>query len=265
MKHRYFLLALLPLSFAIGCGKPLKNVDDYFPEVQIVEVEPQSDGSITVTARLIDSGAGDIEFVGMCLSENGEPTSEDDQQLTQLNGDLFSVNFERYTTDDGAYLSLNNDDTYYVKAFATNSFGWSYSEVEEIEPWVVPSVSVPCNLAVNTFNAGFGLVSGVPTGPTTPNDTYDYQVNTNTTDLTFFFGSPLSTGTYTTVGFSSFFSENEVRIRVFSAGQFYYVNEGATVYVNELPNGDFDVVVCTGTVQYNMSSQNFLGRFNMNG
>lgn len=265
MKNKYLLLSLVALSFVFGCGKPLKDVDDYFPELQIVEVTPKSDGSVTVTAKLISSGAGDIEFVGMCLSENGEPTSDDDQKLSQLNGDEFSVNYSRYTRNDGAFLSLENTETYYVKAFATNAFGYSWSEVFEIEPWEIPSVAVPCSLQANYFNPGTGLQYGVASGPTTPSSTYNYTVNSSSASLNFFFGSPLETGTYTTAESSSFLSEDEVFIRVFIGGQSYPLETGSTVYVNQLSPGVFDVVICSGTVMFGANGLPFLGRFTMNG
>jgi hypothetical protein len=257
----YFGLALSTLL--VGCGKPLDDVNDYFPEVRILSYTPEVDGSITITAELVNEGAADVEYVGMCFSENGTPNSEDDQKLSTLSGNRFTVNYSLYTSDSGSAVDLNSNETYYVRAFATNDYGYAWSSVFVVLPWTVPAVDAPCSPTLNTISYGSGTLSVFPFGPSTVNDTYDYTMNTASADFKFAFGGPLETGVFTTASSASFLSSHQVYIQI-TIFETYYVLPGSLVYVNEISNNYFEVTVCSAPTSIG-ETYNFTTRFRANG
>ena len=263
MKKYIFILTSVVVVFMFGCGKPLDDVNDYFPEVRILSYTAEVDGSITLTAEVVSEGASEVEYVGMCLSENGIPGTMDDQQLSNLSNGRFTVNYSRYTNDNGGSVDLDNDATYKVRAFATNDHGYAWSEVVEIGPWTVPSVDAPCEPTNNSINYGSGTVTGFISGPSTVNSTYDYTMNTSQADVRFSFGGPLETGVFTTASQTSFLTSNQVYIQITSFN-IYSVLPGSPVYVNEISPNLFEVTVCSAPTNIGTGA-NFTARFTDNG
>jgi len=258
----YLFFTALALSFC-GCGKPLDNVDDYFPEVKIVSYTPEVDGSVTIVAEISDQGASDLEYVGMCLSESRTPTSLDDQKLAQLSNGRFSVNYSYFTNDDGSSIDLNSDDTYKVRAFATNGHGYAWSAVFEFGPWTVPSVEAPCAPTINTINYGSGTFSAFTSGPSTVSSTYDYTMNSSQADVKFAFGGPLETGVFTTASTSGFLNAHQVYVQL-TIFNIYFVLPGSLVYVNEISENQFEVTICDASTSLG-SGSDFTARFIANG
>lgn len=264
MKKLLFLGGMVLTLLLLGCGKPLDDVNDYFPEVRVLSYTPEVDGSITLTAEVVDEGAGDIEYVGFCLSDSRTPESVDNQRLSSLSGNRFTVNFAMYSTLEGTAYEIDNDGTYYVRAFATNAYGYSWSQVFTINPWTIPSVDAPCEPTLNTIVIGSGSSSSAfPSGPSTVNSTYDYTINTASADYKFSFGGPLETGVYTTASSSSFLSSNQVYIRL-TIFNVYSVLPGSLVYVNEISDNYFEVTVCSAPTSLG-SGSNLTARFRANG
>jgi hypothetical protein len=261
-KYTYLFLLALAISFC-RCGKPLDDVNDYFPEVKVVSYTPEVDGSVTITAEVTDNGASDLEYVGMCFSESATPNAEDDQKLAELSNGRFSVNYSYYTDENGSTIDLNSDETYKVRAFATNDFGYSWSKVFVIGPWTVPSVEAPCEPANNTINYGSGTFAAFTSGPSTVNSTYDYTMNSSQADVKFSFGGPLETGVFTTASSSSFLTSHQVYIQL-TMFNIYSVLAGSQVYVNEISDNQFEVTICNAPTNIG-SGSNFTARFIDNG
>jgi hypothetical protein len=264
MKKLLFFVGVLFTFILMSCGKPLDDVNDYFPELRVISVTPEADGSLTITAEIVKPGAGDVEYVGMCFSENGTPGADEDQQLSVVSNNKFSVNYSYYTDQSGSSWDLDNEARYYVRAFATNAYGYAWSEVFEINPWTVPSVEAPCTPTLNSFSYGSGTTTSFANGPSTVNSTYDYTMNGASADVKFMFGGPLETGVFTTAGSSSFLGSHEVSIQV-TAFNVYTVASGALVYVNEISTNYFEVTVCSAPIAIGASQSAFTARFRANG
>lgn len=94
------------------------------PVLSNITQKDSSDFSVTIEVEVTDSGTSAVTKAGFCWStENKEPTVDDTtKDLTEL------------LTDENKKLSvtlteLNPGTTYYIRAYATNSFGTTYSEV----------------------------------------------------------------------------------------------------------------------------------------
>jgi hypothetical protein len=244
-----------------SCRKPLKDTNEYYPKVSSVTHTVNLDQSITFTAHIEDPGAADIEYVGMHFSLTGEPTENDQQVLATLNGDVFSATIYGITEPDGSYFDLDHESSFYVKAFATNQFGWSWSQTYKMLPWEIPTVEAPCTPSNNTFNFGNGVMSAFVSGPSTATGGYVYTLNGSFGDSEFRFNQPIHTGIYTTSLEGTFLQSNEVQIS-FTYGNYHLVSAGASVYVNETSPDVFDVTVCSAPWS---GTGTYTARFTANG
>jgi hypothetical protein len=248
MKNYIVIAAIVTLSFW-SCRKPLKDVEDYYPKVSIESYDFGLNGAVTFTGRLDSEGASGVDYVGMCLAKGHVPSGEEYQQLAELKEDgTFSVK----------YYNLNNDSVYYIRAFATNSYGYSWSDVLTLGQWTIEPTVAPCNPVLNTMSDGtFNYNVYAIYGPENFAGTeQQYTLNTNFADAQFTFSEPLSTGVYTTD--YSFDFDDQFKVRVlFINGSTYAMDSDWPVYVNELQPGIFEITICDAPFQVTSSAEGY--------
>lgn len=255
---KYTFLFILVLSMAfIGCVKQLDDPQDYFPKVKIISVIPQLDGSLNITAKIIHPGASDVESVGMFISDEAELTKYEGQKMGSLSGDKFTINYASYENEYGSEYELNMNRTYYVRAFAANDYGYSYSPIFEISPWILPQTESPCTPELNTasFNSTI-FQDATITGPFYSFGQPTYTLNSFLTEVDFTFGDTLQAGTYSTVYTWEGIEAGEVMIEFGSI----HVLAGQLVYVEEISPHQFEVTLCEAATTF--SSFILTTRFN---
>ncbi|MCW3103146.1 MAG: hypothetical protein JWO09_1586 [Bacteroidetes bacterium] len=237
MKKKFPLLALtVILLMASACKKAKKNYDDYLPKVKIESAVVQTDGSVLVTGRIESEGSARLERIGLCCS-TGDPKMTDRQIVCDLAGDYFS----------GIFMYLSIDSSYNFRGWATNKYGYSYSDLLTLTDVTPPPVTAPCTLTMNTYNTGATFGSGTYSGTThrfNYSTTYDYyylQANSSTQTVELILSDPVTQGTYSITNASTP-GYREMNVS-FSSGSYTQLGSG-TVYVNSLGGGQYDLTIC---------------------
>ena len=247
-----FTFILSVVLIGNSCKKAKKDYNEYLPVIKLVSAVVQSDGSVLVTGQMDSEGESKIDYIGFCCSTNNTPTMPE-RQVLATSGSTFTANIK----------NLNVDSAYYFRAFATNSFGYSYSNIIYLNSVVPPAVTVPCTLTANTVNLGDG--TGTTTATSSNLISYDnfsgyysftaYMASSN--PISFTFGSHITNGTFTTG--SNEPASNEVYV-TFTNFNMYAVGPGASVYVNTISPGVYDVTICDGSWSTGFSTNHLSAR-----
>lgn len=93
------------------------------PKLEAISCNEVTSTSVSVTSSIIDSGSSSVSEIGFCYSvDNQEPNKETDKFIdlsNQKDNESFGTVIE----------GLEVDTTYYIRAYAVNEAGISYSEV----------------------------------------------------------------------------------------------------------------------------------------
>jgi hypothetical protein len=86
--------------------------------------------AMTLQCQVTDNGNSDITACGFCWSTNMDPTTDNDKVTCDLSVNTFGTNVS----------GLQDGTKYYVRAYATNALGTSYSETLEV---TTATVTIP--------------------------------------------------------------------------------------------------------------------------
>ncbi|MES2799861.1 MAG: hypothetical protein V4638_07580 [Bacteroidota bacterium] len=251
MKSVIIVALLLFVSF--GCKKVLKDPLDYYPEVEMVGAEVQSDGSVLVHGRVLSPGkykGSEIINVGFCMMQNEEPAMMDNQVEGYLDGTDFYGIIPQFLIDENA--------THYIKAFGTNDFGYDLSLAKEFDSLYL-DISAPCapaNMYYNFFGTS-GYYDGVQEAGT---DYYMCSHGNNRFYITFPTG--IHAGVYQVNPYPAL--PNKVKCTAQAAGNGYPLENGELVYVEKLSSTSYKVTICGANVPVGQSSTTYTGSFLIN-
>lgn len=230
-----------------SCRKALKDVNDYFPKIKLVSATVQANGSVLLTGEIESKGGSAIEHLGFCFNYSNPPTMLDNQ-ISLTAGSVFSAEVS----------GVSVDSVYYFRAWAANSFGYSYSNVISLDSIIASPVIPSCSLSVNTIDFGGGFIENYSNveAPVTSNGETSFDGTTSSGhSVSFVFGSTITTGTYTTTSDPSP-SNGEIHVRFVSGA----LNPGTKVYVNTVSPGVFDLTVCNAPWTANFTTFTFNSR-----
>lgn len=251
----YLLLLASGLIIISSCKKALKNEDDYFVKLTTVSATVQTDGSVLVKAEIQSPGkakGSSVENAGFCLSTNPQPKMLDRQLLTTTDGSSFSAVYPASTFSD--------DSTYYFRAFATNDYGYSYSNIIKLDSVIAPAVTAPCSLTANTVNIGGGNPNYSYYSIGAPDSYHYFSASSSGGTVHFQFGSGLTTGIYHTTTDTSP-GAGQVNVSFYFGFISGALSTGSNVYVNKLGPNSFDIRICSAPWTYSSSTFYFSTRF----
>jgi hypothetical protein len=130
---KYILLTIGTFFVLFACQKPLKNIEDYTPTVEI-SLEVLDDGTVKARGKFLTDGAGQITKIGFNFSTKKENDLSENQILMDGNAQ-FEYVFTNY---------FHPDSTYYFKAFAVNNFGYDITEPIKLTGIDGKPVLAPC-------------------------------------------------------------------------------------------------------------------------
>lgn len=115
MKSIFYVLSLLILLFGLpGCEKEDKIT---LPDAEIVSITEVTASTAKITTRVTDEGGSIVTGTGICWGDDPDPDLQD--------------NVSNVGAGTGTFINiitgLDNNTTYHVRAFATNSKGTAYS------------------------------------------------------------------------------------------------------------------------------------------
>ena len=122
----YYVRAYAVNANGIGYSKSLVVTTDEAtaPVLSNITSKDSTDFSVTVEAQVVSSGTSAISKAGFCWSTTNETPTVDDS-LNDLTSQLTNEN----ATLSSILSDLLPNTTYYIRAYATNEQGTSYSEV----------------------------------------------------------------------------------------------------------------------------------------
>lgn len=241
------------LFLSLGCKKVLKNPQDYYPEVEMVEATVQEDGSVLVHGRIISPGkykGSQIENIGFCLNKEGDPAISENQIEGTFVDDL---NF--YAVYPQFYI--NDNATNYFRAFATNNFGYGMSEVKAIDSLFL-NIDPPCAINEMYYNS-LGITGYYDYVQIDEMDN-EYIATHGNRYFSVKFPSAIRAGIFKTS--PNLNGANNVVCHVNNSTSFV-VPEGQDVYVEKTGPTSYRVTVCTLDVMYGQSMFNYKGSFNI--
>lgn len=170
------------------------------PQVSLLSVTYFGLDSVTAQGRIISTGGDDVTAEGFMYSTNPDFTGYAPQILAQG------------TPTFGKVIPATHYQTYYFKAFATNSK--AYSNVIKYKVPPPPPATAPCVLTNNVITDNgttFGVLVYSSSSPTWGN--YEVDFSGNEMVYAYFYDVPHN-GIYTTVGDPSNISPGQVSIGI---------------------------------------------------
>lgn len=124
----YYYRAYAKNSTGIGYGNELSFNLSYFPKFDFYTtfIKSSTKTAITLYTTLADKGNSDIIDMGICWSTTPNPTKESSSKISL---DLNNITSQITSTIE----NLDQATHYYIKAYATNASGTSYSEQMEAD------------------------------------------------------------------------------------------------------------------------------------
>jgi hypothetical protein len=199
-----------------------KKFDDALPKVSLQSVALKGLDSVTLTVQVTSKGASAIEYAGVSYSNYPSASIVSNQVLLQDGHTSFNIT-----------VHALHDSTYYFKAFAANSLGYSVSNVIKYTVATPPPAIAPCTLTSNYIHDNGSAFSVYAYGSAT-NPTYgNYQVTMNGTneDIMMCFPAVPYNGIYSTTSDGSHLSAGQVYVSISNFNQ-YVINGGDNVYVS---------------------------------
>jgi hypothetical protein len=237
---KVFLLLILFSFLAIDWSCSKVTYDQALPAVQFVSAKSFGNDSVLLTAKVTSSGASAIENVGFAYSEQPVFDILVNQVLAPPVAGQFSV-----------VVKLIPDSTYYIKCFATNSFGYVASgnykyNVPVATPQTAPCASsIPANSIVDakaTYSMPYIYYNS--SGSTFGN--IDINANnggSETIDI-YFNAAPLN-GVYTTSDPSNLSFDTNPYDCAIVMNNNYAINSGGLVYVALGAGGSGTITFCS--------------------
>lgn len=240
------LLIVLCLILVLqACRKPLKDFDDYFPEITVTAIA-LPDGSVKVTAAITEEGALAIEMAGLSFGENSDFSIDQNQVIvSEIVNNTFSATYPP---------GFDMSKTYYFKAWITNSLGYKASTAVSVSNIVAEPVDGPCSNPMNYL--WVYLISETAGTPSAWQDDTDFNkffnVSGSYSNVKFTFDALPGTGVYTTTQFAP--GPGQVRVSFTNTLSVFIqssLNPNQSVYVNQTSPTTWTFEICSATWTYN--------------
>ena len=222
----YYVRAYATNSFGTSYGNQVSFKKDA-PEVTTGSATNISDSTSSVSGDIYSVGSSEISSYGHCWSINPMPTMAD--AITNLGTKNSTGIFSSYLSN------LSQNTTYYVRAYATNSFGTSYGNQINFNTTKYEYCADFTSNITDWTSVGWRISSN-------PNDntiTNDWQ-NTGTSTLSKTFsmlpGDMSLTFSYGTYYGGDLFSNQSISVKVNSVIYFSGLSSGTEII--SLPKGD---------------------------
>jgi|SRR6185437_5225365 len=234
LKTKPFFLALIfLLPMTLGCKKLTLN--EALPTVAIKSVTVISSDTTAVTGTIVSHGADIIEYEGLCYSNNPMPEMLDNQKFIQNSATDFTIN-----------IPLKQDSTYYIRVYATNSYGYSISlpykiTIPHARPAVAPCTLTPMQIVdqgnpykIDFLYSGTGYAAGGAWG-------LEADLNGGSNRLLMDFNKIPTNGVYVTGGSN----EKGVHAELDDDFNTNYMQPGDSVYVSENADKSLNISFCS--------------------
>ena len=243
---------LLALFLFFGCTKPKKNLEEYYPQVEITAAELLPNAEVIVEGRIVSEGEAEIEAIGFCASaDDMMPDITSNQSLSN------QINSYGYFN---AKMSLGRDSGFYINAWAANKFGFSYGTPIYIDSVYAAPVVAPCVLSDNYVKMASFSDASTYFSVSQPNQQVNgwevTAISGSGPAVTLTFGESPITKEYSTVIGESIASD-QVKVSFYQGSISGVCMNGASVYVNKTSTDIWTIEVCDANWDFNGSIFSF--------
>jgi hypothetical protein len=255
MERLVYLWSGLFLFCFVSCDKPLSDVDDYYPKVTTISATVRADGSVLVQGKLEDHGAAPVECIGFSRDVKSAHPVEAGQVFLFYKTDTFSVVLREFEPGK----------PYFFQSWAKNEFGYRRGNIISLPSAVPQSVNVPCNLPPGR------LVHSAFPDTIYLNPVKDEVELMNISSLYITsdqlnFRSNIKFGPYLNTGIWTFY-QNFYPLPGQALGDYFFDNKlgnflsGGKIYIQRLPNNEFDITICDAPCTWNNQNHTMSMRF----
>ncbi len=233
-----FLLIFIVCGLYWSCSKV--TYDEALPAVQFISAKSYGNDSVLLTAKVTSSGASPIENVGFAYSEQPYFDILVNQIQAAPTLGQFSV-----------VIKAIPDSTYYIKCFATNSFGYVASgnykyTVPTTTPQSAPcAASIPANSVVDNKATYSGLYIYYNNAGSTYGNIDVNATNGASETVDIYFNAPPVNGIYTTSDPSNLSFDPNPYDCAIVVNNNYVVNSGGYVYIALGNGGSGTITFCS--------------------
>ncbi|MFM9984356.1 MAG: hypothetical protein ACKVOK_03940 [Flavobacteriales bacterium] len=231
----------------ISCKKGKDTWPEEFPVVKITSASYNAENaSVTITAEIVSSGRSTIEGAGFRLSDRSDFLQDNNEVLTEVVDNKFTYTYYHFFSSQYELDLFNGNKTIYFFAFAVSENGFGVSELQQIGPFEVAQLEVPCELVVDVANVGafeYNVLSAFQSQEYNEDGdlTSVIYLDLGSTDFAFIFNKIAAPGTYTTtlnIGTAGLF---DVSIR---DDDYNTIIAGQTVYIEPYDEEHMLVTLC---------------------
>lgn len=244
MKRILFLLILT--LFLVSCSE---TENSNTPTITTVDISNISHDSATSGGIITNNGGSPIILNGICWDTSSLPSISSNHTNGDVSIDTFTSNL----------TNLDDNTTYYVRAFATNSIGTAYGN--ELSFTTKPNTSPPCTPPLNSiiYNSQNHTYNSVVRSNNGLYGNYGLFGSGNQSDLRIEFSEAPVSGVYTTLGATSFIGNNECVVSGTFSNNHYVGHQSQSVYVLKNGDGLYSMTFCnlnfsSGSSNYSFSS-----------
>lgn len=240
---------LLPLLiivlFLMNCSENTNNT----PTLSTSIISNINFNSATSGGTIDDDGGSPVLSNGVCWSTSTLPSTNGNHTNENVNLDTFI----------SVLTDLEDNTTYYVRAFATNAIGTAYGNEESFT--TTPNTQAPCSsesnsIVFNSQNHQYTNIEHIKNGLYGDHGLFG---SGSISDLRIEFSKAPESGIYTTLGTTSFIGSKECVVSGTFSNNHYVSKKSQSVYVTKYENGDYSMSFCdlefhSGSSSYSFSS-----------
>lgn len=231
-------------------GDPSKGV---LPEIELISANVDV-FDVIVTANVKSEGKAKVEYMGFFYSlENPLPDAKSDQVLINGQKGIFTKTL----------YDLQPDTVYYIRAFASNEYGYVYSK--QVLKVRTSRVVAPCSYTQNTIinHTGTHTFDDFDMSTHEGFDYWEATLNDYFTGWNYYFKFnriPPTTGEYQVVNDVTGWTERSVEVYfVSNMLQSWSIDPGTKVYVTKNGDGSLKIEFCDLQYTNNSGKASFKG------
>lgn len=233
MKRLFFILCISVSGLVLLAGCKKTTYEEGLPSIEITSVTMIDDETAEVSASITSPGTSYPTYRGICYDLSPNPDVETNQTLADKAEKNFKVR-----------VKLHHDDTYYIRAFASNDLGYTLTEDYKFTVPHPVAQTPPCKVADNKIKYGsYTYDAGYVDDHQTPlHGKYRVDAEGAGGVIVEFNEKPVN-GVYTTCGHSSSFNHDLKTVWV-CVGD-WALEKGGKVYITENSDGTYKIEFCS--------------------
>ena len=146
-----FIMITIGSMIWLSCKKEKWNLEKTVPKVKTGQVTDIKAQTVTASGEVLHNAGLDVLKLGFCLSQNKDSINLENAIIIELNSSQYDKNIFGYYK--GSVQSLQENTTYYLRAFVSNKVGTGYGEVITFKTLKLSQVITDTVVSIGTTSA----------------------------------------------------------------------------------------------------------------